>query len=157
MLTNSIIYDYYLTINMSYFVFFYFFVCESTISMGSLKYVQCSNISYETNNLMIISESIINHKIQKPWDGTLNYYYSHDLFMFLFFFFYKETALRKREPSFVMVDKYSRDKIDKRSQVFRDGKDCWRLLWAILKNCWSNFPWRAWCDVATKLINSHGT
>lgn len=63
--------------------------------MGSLKYVQCSNISYETNNLMIISESIINHEIQKPWDGILNYYYSHDLFMFLFFF-YKETALRKK-------------------------------------------------------------
>lgn len=72
----------------------------------------------------MISESIINHKIQKPRDGILNYYYSHDLFMFLFFFFYKETALRKREPSFVMVDKYNRDKIDKRSQVFRDGKDC---------------------------------
>lgn len=97
MLTNSIIYDYYLTINMSYFVFFYFFVCESTISMGSLKYVQCSNISYETNNLMIISESIINHKIQKPWDGTLNYYYSHDLFMFLFCFFLQGNSFKEKE------------------------------------------------------------
>lgn len=97
MLTNSIIYDYYLTINMSYFVFFYFFVCESTISMGSLKYVQCSNISYETNNLMIISESIINHKIQKPRDGILNYYYSHDLFMFLFCLFLQGNSFKEKE------------------------------------------------------------